>query len=162
MVPVTDDTVVVGIDGSECSERALLWAINEAQRSGRQLLLVHFWHWSKDSIGSPLALFGIPDSRKAGLNLLGRAAAKARSHGVHVATRLVEGSARTALPPVAKGAAMLVVGSHGHSPLSAVFVGSVSRACLQHATCPVVVIPNYQKAAPLVMGHPARGAHTSN
>ena len=38
------------------------------------------------------------------------------------------------------GSAMLVVGVHGHRTMGRALVGSVSRGCLQHARCPVVVI----------------------
>jgi nucleotide-binding universal stress UspA family protein len=147
MVEMTDSTIVVGIDGSVCSEHALEWAINEALRSERRLFLIHAWHWSKDSIGSPMTLFGIPDSRKAGTHLLNRSATKAKSRGVHAATRLIEGSAGIVLPKIAAGAAMLVVGSHGRSGLSAALLGSVSRACLHRATCPVVVVSDGEGGA---------------
>jgi nucleotide-binding universal stress UspA family protein len=141
MVAPIEETIVVGIDGSECSEQALRWAIHEAGTSGRPLLLLHTWHWRTDAIASPLSLVGAPDARKAGRHLLVRAAAQARRHGVTATTRLLEGAAATTLAKAAEGAAMLVVGSHGHRGMSRVVFGSVSQGCLQHARCPIVVIP---------------------
>jgi nucleotide-binding universal stress UspA family protein len=141
MVAPIAETIVVGVDGSECSELALRWAINEARASDRTLLLVHVWHWRTDALASPMSLVGAPDARKAGRHLLDRAAAQARRHGIAVSTRLLEGVAPTTLAKAADGAAMLVVGSHGHRGVTKVLFGSVSRGCIQHARCPVVVIP---------------------
>jgi nucleotide-binding universal stress UspA family protein len=135
------EMIVVGIDGSQCSDGALRWAITEARRSDRPLLLVHVWHWRTDAVASPMSLVGTPDARKAGRNLLSRAVGQARRQGVSATTRLLEGTAANTLTKAAAGAAMLVVGSHGHRGLSRAFLGSVSTGCVRHATCPVVVIP---------------------
>jgi nucleotide-binding universal stress UspA family protein len=135
------DTIIVGIDGSPGSEHALDWAIAEAQRSGRPLSIVHVWHWSTDAVAIPMSLVGAPDTRKAGRALLVRAANHARRHGVATTVRLLEGSPSRQLIKAAEQCAMLVVGSHGYRSLTSMLLGSVSRSCLQHAHCPVVVIP---------------------
>jgi nucleotide-binding universal stress UspA family protein len=140
MPQVDESTIVVGIDGSECSHHALTWALAEAKRSDRWLLLVHVWHWALDAIGSPMSLVGAPDSRKAGHRLLHAASARAKTHGVNAVTRLAEGSRASALGEVAEGAAMLVVGAQGRRGPSRALVGSVSQGCLRHARCPVVVV----------------------
>lgn len=138
---VVGDTIVVGIDGSPGSERALDWAISESQRSDRPLSIIHVWHWRNDAVASPMSLVGAVDSRKAGRALLDRAAKHARNHGVATSVRLLEGSPSSQLTRAAKDSAMLVVGSHGFRSLTTILLGSVSRSCLQHAQSPVVVIP---------------------
>jgi nucleotide-binding universal stress UspA family protein len=140
MPQVDENTIVVGIDGSECSHHALTWALAEAKRSNRWLLLVHVRHWSSDVIGSPMSLVGAPDSHKAGHHLLHAASARAKTHGVTAITRLVEGSRASALAEAAEGAAMLVVGAHSYRAVSRALMGSVSQRCLRHARCPVVVV----------------------
>lgn len=135
------DTIVVGLDGSIVSERALAWAEDEARRTGRHLLLVHAWHWSTDALAAPMTLVGTPDALRAGQAILDRAVAKAHKNGVSARGKLLEGSPSSVLVHAADGASMLVVGSHGHGKLANVFLGSVSRACIAQATCPVVVMP---------------------
>jgi nucleotide-binding universal stress UspA family protein len=41
---------------------------------------------------------------------------------------------------IAWGADLLVVGSRGHGDFAEALLGSVGQHCVQHATCPVVVI----------------------
>jgi nucleotide-binding universal stress UspA family protein len=142
------ETIVVGIDGSECSDQALRWAIIEARKSDRPLLLVHVWHWRTDVVASPMSLVGAPDARRAGRSHLSRGGAEARRQGVHATTRLLEGATASTLAKAAEGAAMLVVGSHGYRRLSKTFLGSVSTGCVRRATCPVVIIPPHLPAAP--------------
>jgi nucleotide-binding universal stress UspA family protein len=141
MVAPMAKTIVVGIDGSQCSDRALHWAITEARATDRPLLLVHVWHWHTDVVASPMSLVGASDARNAGRHLLSRALTQARRQGVTATGRLLEGAAAKTLVKAAEGAAMLVVGSHGHRGLSRAFVGSVSTGCVRQAHCPVVVIP---------------------
>jgi nucleotide-binding universal stress UspA family protein len=141
MTRVDQNTIVVGIDASEGSERALDWAIAEAARSQRSLLLLNAWHWSSSAVASPMALVGQPDPFHSGRQMLERARERAKRHGVTASTCLVEGAAASALTEASSGAGMLVVGAHSHGALAKTLAGSVSRACIQHAQCPVVVVP---------------------
>jgi nucleotide-binding universal stress UspA family protein len=52
----------------------------------------------------------------------------------------VEGEPGTLLVEESRHAALLVVGSRGHSGVASVLLGSVSGHCVHHAACPVVVI----------------------
>jgi nucleotide-binding universal stress UspA family protein len=53
---------------------------------------------------------------------------------------ILPGGPAVTLVEVSEGADMLVVGSHGRSGLSRLMLGSVAMACVNHASCPVVVI----------------------
>jgi len=46
-----------------------------------------------------------------------------------------------ALVGTSVGADMLVVGKRGHGGFAGLVLGSVSQHCVQHAPCPVTVIP---------------------
>jgi nucleotide-binding universal stress UspA family protein len=60
---------------------------------------------------------------------------------VTVLPGVVQGHAAQVLPEAATGAQMLVVGSRGHGTFAGIMLGSVSQHCVQHAPCPVVVVP---------------------
>lgn len=51
-----------------------------------------------------------------------------------------EGNPAAALLEQAAAASLLVVGSRGHGAFSGMLLGSVSRHCVSHAPCPVVVV----------------------
>ena len=59
---------------------------------------------------------------------------------VPVQRLLLRGHPATMLLDQAKGADLLVVGSHGHGGFISALLGSVSQHCVHHATCPVVVV----------------------
>jgi nucleotide-binding universal stress UspA family protein len=63
------------------------------------------------------------------------------SHPVTVLPQVVEGHPAEALLHAAAGAELLVVGSRGHGTFAGIVLGSVSQHCVQHAPCPVVVVP---------------------
>jgi nucleotide-binding universal stress UspA family protein len=149
MQQVDQDTIVVGIDGTPCSDRALTWALREARVTNRRLMLVHVWHWTLAAIESPMPLAGLPDPKTAGRRVLKAALDRARTTGIDTQTRLVEGAAPgPALSDAAAGAAMLVVGAHGRRDLARSLFGSVSKSCLQHARGPIVIIPPLYMAEP--------------
>lgn len=144
MKGVDASTIVVGTDGSECGELAVRCAIAEAEVSGRRLLIMHAWSWVSDAVVSP---FDHPESKRVGAAILHRAEAEARRHGVEVHIHLFQGPAAKGLVEAAEGAAMLVVGSHGYRGFAKTVLGSVSHACVEHATCPVLVVPRHLATA---------------
>ncbi|MEV0561406.1 universal stress protein [Dactylosporangium sp. NPDC049742] len=55
---------------------------------------------------------------------------------------MVQGHPAKVLLDAANGAELLVVGSRGHGTFTGILLGSVSQHCVQHAPCPVVVVPS--------------------
>jgi nucleotide-binding universal stress UspA family protein len=60
---------------------------------------------------------------------------------VEVRTRVIHGRPASVLLETAIGADMLVLGSRGHGTFAGMLLGSVSQHCVQHAPCPVLVVP---------------------
>ena len=69
--------------------------------------------------------------------------------GVVADTRVVEGDVAESISDVAAelGAAFLVVGTRGRSALSRLILGDTTHSILQHAPCPVVVVPLHGDAS---------------
>ena len=137
------ERIVVGVDGSQPSLRALRWAADEARRRWAKLDVVHAWHMPNAG-GYPylagyrdVALFE-QDAR----SVLDRAVAEANRTGApRVEPILVHNGAARALLDTAKGADLLVVGTRGRGGFADVLVGSVSQQVSVHAPCPVAIIP---------------------
>ncbi|HZA00350.1 MAG TPA: universal stress protein [Acidimicrobiales bacterium] len=134
--------IVVGVDGSEVSGRALSWALAEARVRGATVEAVHGWHVPY-ALAFPAAAVDLPVFEDAARHLLDRMvdAAEAHAPGVPIRRVLVEGAATEALLDAAKNADLLVVGSRGVGGFRGLLVGSVSYQLAHYATCPAVVVP---------------------
>jgi nucleotide-binding universal stress UspA family protein len=138
-------TIVVGVDGSEGSRRALRWAAEEAGLRQASLLVVTVWQYP---VFTTIPAFGVmPPSEEmsreaeAGLRaLLGEENLVGRDD-LTVLESIMQGPAAPALLDAAADADLLVLGSRGHGGFKGLLLGSVSQACVAHAPCPVVIVP---------------------
>ncbi len=123
--------IVVGVDGSPISLAALAWAVREAGLTGDSVEAVMAWQ----------ALEDVDDSKSAA-RVLSRAISQTVDPDapVKVSATVAEGYPEQVLLEVAAGADLLVVGSRGHCGLADALLGSVSRACVHRARCPVVIV----------------------
>ena len=145
-IEVPRGSVVVGVDGSPASERAVPWAARQAALEHRPVALVHAasptvattWMGSP-GFNSATVLQAMEDSGRAQLQAAA-AAVHEQEPGVEVYRVLDRRDPRDALLALAGHAAMVVVGSRGHGPMVSMLLGSVSLAVSQHASCPVVVV----------------------
>ncbi|MCL4291373.1 MAG: universal stress protein [Thermoleophilia bacterium] len=135
--------IVVGIDGSEGSLEALRFALEEARLRGGEVAAL--FAWSIPFVADvPTGLLPevIDDFRADAEKLLEeQIAAVGDSGGVEIERIVVEGPPAQALVGEAEGATLLVVGSRGRGGFKGLLLGSVSSQCMQHAPCPVVVVP---------------------
>jgi nucleotide-binding universal stress UspA family protein len=138
--------IVVGVDGSPSSCDALRWALAEAQRRGATLDVVNAYdyHPMMGSPFGPVVTCSREDMEAASKALLQRMAASisgaADTHGVQIELNPAPPGAARSLLDASARADLLVVGSRGHGTLNGVLLGSVSRQCVHHAGCPVVVV----------------------
>jgi nucleotide-binding universal stress UspA family protein len=134
--------ILVGIDGSECAERALLWAVREARLRAAVLDVVHVAGEGLLRTGGSLSPAADWDScAAASSRTVERLTAMAREHGATVQPRVEHGRPEHVLVRLSKGADLLVLGSSGHTPLLGMLLGSVAQHCTRHAHCPVVLVP---------------------
>jgi nucleotide-binding universal stress UspA family protein len=146
--PATDDgRVVVGVDDSEQAAAALRWALSEGVLRRATVEVVHAWQPPVSALpfGATLVIpvedSAIDEAARAAVDeMVDAALAEMDEQPPEVLRTILPGGPATTLVDVAEGAAMLVVGSHGRSGLSRLVLGSVAMACVNHATCPVVVI----------------------
>jgi nucleotide-binding universal stress UspA family protein len=129
--------IVVGVDGSSLSMRALAWAVEEARLRGAGLEVVHV-DFCRQEVLEALA----PGVMEAEQLVLSRAVAQAKAlaPGIPVVGRIYDPPPGKALIAASEGAEMLVVGSRSLSGLRELTTGSVSRECAHGALCPVVII----------------------
>jgi len=142
----TANPIVVGIDGTPVSARALQWAMDEAVVRDCPLHVVHAWNYE------PLADWtqtgeaqGLSRSEALVENAL-RAVVAGRTDVPEVVRRSVRGDAAEVLEQQSVGAAMLVVATHTGHWLRKTVLGSTSTHCVRHSSAPVVVIPVPQEA----------------
>lgn len=140
--------VVVGVDGSEVSDKAVEMAFAEADARGAELIAVHTWMdmTVQASLGGVTA--GVQDWQQVEdqqQEILGERLAgfTSRYPDVTVTRVVTRDRPVRALTDYSKGAQLLVVGSHGRGGFKGMLLGSTSRALLQSASCPMMVVrPN--------------------
>ncbi len=137
--------LVVGVDGSDGSRRALQWALDEArvrQLDVTAIGVVQIHTVALSVPGYPYAderYFNdlLEDARKM---VAEEVAAAGPGAGVQVTAEAAIGSPAEVLVDASANAEMLVVGSRGRGGFAGLLLGSVSHQCASHARCPLVII----------------------
>jgi nucleotide-binding universal stress UspA family protein len=139
--------ILVGLDGSEYSLKALDFAIDLAKRYQSQLLLVHVVIRQIYAINPPEAgiLAGtaiIRELEAEGKGILAKGEEAVKAHGLPVETRLKQGVPAEELlrTAVEDKVDLIVVGSRGLSQVKAFLLGSVSDKISHHAKCPTLIV----------------------
>ena len=133
--------IVVGVDGSEPSMAALRWAIRQAKQTGSSVDAVIAWRVPSGYGLAPIGDGGVDfegDAKKILADALSEVGGT--ESNVVIRPAVVEGHPADVLVWSARGADLLVVGSRGHGGFTSALLGSVSRHCVHHASCPVLVI----------------------
>jgi nucleotide-binding universal stress UspA family protein len=135
--------VVVGVDGSDCSRKALGLAVEEARQRKARLRIVAAW-------SMPVMMYaggymaGIDPSTFEHESQSEAKAAVAQAHELapelEVDSITPNKPAAPALLEAAKDADLLVVGSRGLGGFERLLLGSVSQQVAQHAPCPILIV----------------------
>jgi nucleotide-binding universal stress UspA family protein len=144
--PVTErragPAIVVGYDGSNASQAALLFAARQAGPDGR-VMIVHAFELPPDMLGWPNYDRLVAERRRRGEQLLASLPLTGDDLiGPEYETELIGGPPAEMIAKVARArhADEIVVGARGQGRLRAL-LGSVSVELLHIADRPVVVIP---------------------
>ncbi len=140
--------IVVGIDGSPNSERALEWALKHAAalHTSLQVIAVHEVarsYWGHEPVIGASDISIMDKLQRSAEEMTERAVSQlgdARPTSVQV--RAVSGFVVQQLINAAQDADELVLGSHGLRGLARLVLGSVSNEVIEHAVCPVVIVPH--------------------
>ena len=142
------ERVVVAVDGSTVSQRALAWAAEEARLRDAALDVVNAWRapYLATYPMVPLPLDTGP-FEEASKEILETAVSSVPTDQLpaQVERISVHGGAAEVILNVAKGADLVVMGSRGLRGLEAALLGSVTNQVTHHASCPVVVIPDTER-----------------
>jgi nucleotide-binding universal stress UspA family protein len=154
--------IVVGVDGSEQSVRALAWALDEARLRVSEVEVVYAFDHQPEwlRLGPPPTLEGLVlEDVERRLSASGALTSRdmAREHadalirtmlsedvdaeGLEILRTVVDDEMPAPFLVRRSGdAELLVVGSRGRGSVGSILLGSVSTYCVHHAECPVVVI----------------------
>ncbi|MCV7257539.1 universal stress protein [Mycobacterium shimoidei] len=157
---IKDFGVLVGVDGSSYSQKAVRWATREATMRNVPLTLVHVI--VTPAFGPapwllPNAPLPVPADEDPALEEAGQAI-------IADAIEVVEDTSQNGGPPeviselffsvpvstlinLSKDAHLVVVGCRGRHPARRILLGSVSTGLVHHAHCPVAVIHDEDPSA---------------
>lgn len=140
--------ILLGIDGSEGSKRALQFAAKRAQLSGEQVVVTYVIEWSPYSFNTPQENEERHKRREEELQQAERsviqpALEELQVLSVNASSAVRHGHAAQVLSDLAEehGVDMIVVGRRGQTGLKALLFGSVAGSLVQIASVPVTVVP---------------------
>lgn len=158
--------ILVGIDGSEGSRRALAWAAGEAAARGAVIEAVTVCRGAGDDTADDYVPYitshqmdrpAHPEADQALRHLTSMTREIAAGYpGVTICPRVLQGEPAEALCRRAGDADLLVVGARGRGTFAALLLGSVASKCAYHSPGPVVIVPGPDSGA---AGEQAAGAH---
>jgi nucleotide-binding universal stress UspA family protein len=137
---LTANQLVVGVDGSSLSVKALDFGFREAVRLGVGVAAVHVTAPHVPGDGSVDVLTEEHAPKQTRLLAESLAGWQEKYPDVPIRRVLLRGHAGRALTEISKGVRLLVVGSRGLGGFRGLLLGSVSHAVLHHAHCPVAVV----------------------
>ncbi|MEU6394679.1 universal stress protein [Streptomyces sp. NPDC046939] len=134
--------LVVGVDGSEASLRAVNWAVEEAALRACELRIVYASLWEPYEGADPAVAPGRSDRSGTEERILRSAVVRAAAHGLEVktSTHAAAEEPEDLLLREARNATALITGRRGRGPVRELLLGSVSLAVAARAPCPVIVV----------------------
>jgi nucleotide-binding universal stress UspA family protein len=138
-------TILVPIDFSANAAAVLEWAAHLAEEHGSKLVLLHVYHLPVDFQqleGAYLPPDFWTNVKKEADQTLNRYVGELRQKGLDVEPVVREGYPATVIvdEAAARGADLIVIGTHGLSGLKHLLLGSIAERVVQKAPCPVLAV----------------------
>ena len=141
--------ILVPVDFSDCSRRALAHAVELAGRIGAAVDVLHVrtvsigWAWAPfDVVAFDSSRELLADAVGAGHTLTQWVEETARHSPVPVRGRIERGDPLDAILDVAARDCydLIVMGTHGRTGMSLLLLGSITRRVIKRAPCPVLTV----------------------
>jgi nucleotide-binding universal stress UspA family protein len=140
--------LLVGVDCSDCSNRALEYAANRAEASKVQLIVAHVIDWSPYSFNTPQENEERHIRREAELErahkeIVDPLVSELRERGIYARGVIRHGHPAETLSAVGEefGATNIIIGKTGSSRIKTQLFGSVANTLVQVSKLPVTVVP---------------------
>ncbi len=135
--------IVVGADGAPGSRATLEFAYRQASLRGLPLTVFHCFQDVLRTVGTPEVVVAATATREEDKLLVAESVAGLgeKYPDVRVRTELARGPADQALTAVGERMDMIVVGAHHGGVVAEIAFGSVASSVVEHASCPVAVVP---------------------
>jgi nucleotide-binding universal stress UspA family protein len=136
------ELIVVALDGSEHSLKALDYARELAEKHDSKLILLHAFHSTSDLRGSEGFNQMVGRRKQKGKAIIKDACRRLGQISFEVEEDLLEGPATEAILSVveARNADLVVMGTRGMGSLKGLLFGSVSSKVTHYAPCSVLVV----------------------
>lgn len=141
--------ILVPIDFSDCSRKALEYALPVARQFQAAITLLHVVHVNYYVTSSEYAAFDYPelieDTQRAGERRLAKLASSVRKR-CSVTTVIETGHPGSIIVDSAKKQRtdLIIISTHGRTGLKRVFLGSTAEYVVRYATCPVLIVRGHK------------------
>ncbi len=138
-------SILLPVDGSSHSDHAIDYAVYLAQLSGAHITAVSCYEWIGNfpEVHEALIEKMKENAGKSAAATLEDATRQLQTAGVEHTGKTIAGAPGTVLTDLAKSGEfdLIIMGSHGHSEIAGLFLGSVTHKVLNTIYCPVMVVP---------------------
>ena len=143
--PAAPGGIVVGVDGSDHGQCALVWAAREAQRRRRPLHIVNAYSvpiFAASGLDGGYATVDDSVIREGAEAIAKQALEKVATYDIDATASVENGDASGVLLEMSQTAELLVFGTRGRGGFTGMLLGSTSDGVLHHAKGPVMVVPD--------------------
>lgn len=139
--------ILVAVDGSPASERALKSAVNLSKKLDARLIIVHvilrkFYAVTPSEAGVLATTVLVRELEAEAKEIVARAEAYAKSEGANYECRLLQGVPGDEIVKTgqSENVDLIIMGSRGVSEVRAFLLGSISDRVSHRAKCPTLIV----------------------